>query len=332
MIKEALKLLRSSIPRNIEMEWRISDGCGPILGDPSQIHQIVMNLCTNAYHAVEERGGTVAIGLDEVEAVPRRSRIRRQGRGDGGSTADNPRHPCADGRPGSIRLVKSDGITCWEKKKFVRLSVSDSGIGIEPSIMDRIFDPYFTTKEREKGSGLGLAVVHGIVQSHGGWICVETEPGNGTTFEIYFPRSGGRPDMERRPGGDIELSAGNEHVLIVDDEAPIAQMERILLERLGYRVTAFTESPKALACFAAAPERFDLIITDQSMPRLTGDKLTKEVLSIRPDMPVILCSGFSEKADEEGLLSLGIRKFIAKPVKVGQFAAAVREVLNERVR
>ncbi|MEW6519232.1 MAG: transporter substrate-binding domain-containing protein [Thermodesulfobacteriota bacterium] len=293
-VKEALKLLRSTIPTTIEIRQSINPACGTIMANPTQIHQIMFNLCTNAYHAMRETGGVLAVGLDEVE-------VR------------------ADDYLAGLRLNPG---------RYVRLDVSDTGPGIRPEIRNRIFEPYFTTKDKGEGTGMGLAVVHGIVQSHHGHISVYSEPGAGTTFHVYLPRvamDSGAAETENE--GSVPM--GHERILVVDDEEEIIRISRQILEGLGYTVTAFTGSIEAWRTFSSNPRDYDLVITDMTMPDMTGTDLALKILRLRPDMPIVLCTGFSELISEEKAKSLGIRAYITKPVLRNDFALVVRRTLDE---
>jgi PAS domain S-box-containing protein len=291
--EDALKFLRSSIPTSIEIRQNIPvDTDDSILADSTQINQVMINLCTNAAHAMEDTGGVMTIGIQNIYL-------------DQISAAVYPHLP-----PGN----------------YVKLTVSDTGPGIDPEIKNRIFDPYFTTKEVGKGSGIGLSVVHGIVKNHNGAISVDSKFGKGTTFSILFPVAEEEAVIETEP---VEkLSTGNERILIVDDEESMAEIGRRRLERLGYRVEAKTNAIEALELFRADPDQFDLVITDMTMPHITGDKLVKEILKIRPDMPTILCTGFSEKIDEEKAKEIGVRQYIEKPFDRGKLSRLVRKVLD----
>jgi CheY-like chemotaxis protein len=305
--KEALKLLRSSIPAFIEIREEIA-ACGKIMADPTQIHQVIMNLCTNAYHAMREEGGILEVslrnvefglGIAELEPARGRSKIRI------------PQLEI-DLNPGS----------------YVRLSVSDTGHGMIPEVMERIFDPYFTTKEKGYGTGLGLSVVHGIVEAHGGAITVDSEPGKGSTFHVYFPKiEEAEEAMEAGPGGP--LPTGTERILFVDDEPALVDLNKQRLERLGYEVVISTSSLEVLELFRAKPDQFDLVITDMTMPKMTGDKLARELMKIRPNIPIILCTGFSERISEEKAKEMGIRAFAMKPLVMRDLAETVRDVLDE---
>ena len=208
------------------------------------------------------------------------------------------------------------------------MTVTDTGEGISPNLMDKIFEPYFTTKEQGKGTGLGLAVAYGIIKEHKGDIKVHSEIGIGTTFDIYLPLMKKADNIETYEQTK-DNPKGNEHVLLVDDEEPIAQLERQMLERLGYKVTARINSKEALEAFKAKPNAFDLVITDMTMPNMTGDQLSKELKEIRPDIPVIICTGFSERISKENAEAVGVNGFLMKPIIKSDLAQMVREVLDE---
>ncbi|HDO31124.1 MAG TPA: response regulator [Desulfobacteraceae bacterium] len=294
LVKETLKLLRASIPSTIEIRRNIDPHSGNILADPTQIHQVLMNLCTNAAQAMDEKGGVLFVGLDCLELK------EKDFKGE------------ADPRPGP----------------YVRLTVKDTGCGIDPFIMDRIFDPYFTTKEVGKGSGMGLSVVHGIVKSHNGKITVASKLNQGTTFKVYFPRV--EEESQPKPEGSAPLPVGGERILFVDDEQDLTDATRGILTYLGYRVTAKTSSLEALALFRSQPDAFDLVITDQTMPEMTGVQLAGELLGIRPDLPIILCTGYSSKVDAGVAEDMGIRAFAMKPVGQDKLAEVIRQVLDEK--
>ena len=296
LIKEATKLLRATIPSSIEIECNIDESCGPIKGDPTQIHQIIMNLCTNAYHALQETGGKLEVSLKEIY----------------------------------ISYEQSLDRVGMKIGKHIELMVKDSGHGMEPQVIERIFEPYFTTKEQGKGTGLGLSVIHGIVKSHGGDITVFSRPGNGATFKVYLPII---DDIEEEIHVIEPLIAinGEERILLVDDEAQIIDIEQQILERLGYKVTPKTDSEEALEEFAAQPDRFDLVITDMTMPKMTGDQLARRMMDIKPQIPVILCTGFNEAISEEKALAMGIDKFVMKPIVKDELASTIRTVLDHRL-
>ncbi|MDD4392487.1 MAG: PAS domain S-box protein [Desulfobacterales bacterium] len=296
IVKEALKLLRASIPTTIEIRRNIDPACGYVLADPTQIHQVIMNLCTNAYQAMRTGAGVMAVSLTMVDI----------GRDD---------HKAAD-----MDLVPGP---------YLKLEISDSGHGMDRATLERIFEPYFTTKRKLGGTGLGLSVVHGIVKSHGGHITVYSEPGKGATFLVYLPMIASAAESPRSE--DVKaVPKGNERILLLDDDASIVKLEQSMLESLGYEVTAEMSSEKALQIFRAAPEKFDLAITDMTMPHMTGTKLAQQLLAIRPDIPIILCTGFSELINEETARAMGIREYIMKPVVRKQMAEIVRKVLDEK--
>ena len=293
IMQESIKLLRSSIPTSIEIRQNIPKDIDTILANPTQINQILINLSTNAHHAMPY-GGILEISLKNVELEEDRA----------------TQYP--DLNPG----------------RHVNLKVSDTGHGISAMEMDRIFDPYFTTKGVGKGTGMGLSVVHGIVKNHGGAISVNSELGQGTTFSIFFPVVEKQTAIETEPVE--ELPTGNERILLVDDEKSILFTGRNLLERLGYQVETRQNPVEALNLFRANSSQFDLVITDMTMPKMTGDQLVQEILKIRPDMPIVLNTGFNEKIDEEKAKEIGIRQYIEKPLNRRILAKAVREVLDER--
>ncbi len=293
IIKEVLKLIRSSLPTTIEIKQYISNNCGLVMADPTQIHQVAMNLMTNAFHAMEDEGGKLEVTLKEVELG-----------------LDDLTDPSMT--PGA----------------YVCLTVSDTGAGIDKALMDRIFDPYFTTKEKDKGTGLGLAVVHGIVKSYKGAIKVYSEPGEGTAFHVYLPVIKSQVETEESEAV-TPVQKGTDRILLVDDEDPIVRMEKQMLERLGYDVTERTSSVEALEAFRDSPGKFDLVITDMTMPNMTGVQLSQKLLEIRPDIPIIICTGFSTKIDGEKATAVGIRGYVMKPVIMSEIAKKIREVLDE---
>jgi signal transduction histidine kinase/ActR/RegA family two-component response regulator len=290
---EALRLLRASIPKTIEIVADLKDTCHAIMGDPTQIHQVIMNLCTNAYQAMQETGGMLELRLAETYI-------------------------------GYEETVKHIGI---QMGPHLHLSVRDEGVGMESSVLERIFEPYYTTKEPGKGTGLGLSVIHGIVKNHGGFITVESTPGKGSTFHVYLPTLQD-VDAEIEEAAGAAKSGGSERILLVDDEPQIVDMEKKLLEKLGYRVTGHTSSTEALETFASQPDQFDLVITDMTMPQMTGERLARQVWAIRPGIPVILCTGYNEMISEDKALTMGIRKFILKPVDKDELAASIRSALE----
>ncbi len=293
IVKEALKLLRSSLPSTIEMQEHIDLECRPVLADSTQIHQVLLNCCTNAKHAMEKDGGTLTVSLSEVKVTAL----------------------------GSIPACPQ-----LEIGIYLDLSIGDTGCGMDALTQSKIFDPFFTTKEIGKGTGLGLAVVHGIIKQHNGEMSVESKPGEGTVFHLYLPVVEKETQVESDSGKNVQY--GSERILVVDDEAEVVVMLQRMLEILGYTVTSFASSVDALNAFKAAPDDFDLLLTDMTMPEMTGKALTKEILAIRPDFPVILCTGFSESIDEDKAKALGVREYILKPILRNQLAATVRKVFD----
>ncbi|MDF1577898.1 MAG: PAS domain S-box protein, partial [Desulfobulbales bacterium] len=293
IIKEALKFLRASLPSNIEIQQMISATGATVLADPTQIHQIIMNLCTNSYQAMREEGGTLNVRLESY-------------------TPDEDfrkRHPE------------------MQAKGYIRLTVSDTGRGMEPATLPRIFDPYFSTNKKEDGTGLGLAVVHGIVRKLSGTIEVYSEPGTGSTFEIYLPVFTGALEY-KTPISDATALTGTESILMVDDEQSLLQLEERMLTPLGYRTTCRTSSVEALELFRNRPDKFDLVVTDQSMPNMTGIKLAEAMTAIRPDIPIILCTGYFELDISKEAEGKFVRKIIMKPVNKKTLANAIRHELD----
>ncbi len=292
IIKEALKLLRSSLPTSIEMRRNMRSGFA--LADPTQIHQVLMNLCTNAAHAMDDKG-ILEVRLSPVDL----------------SESNLADQSIVDLKPGP----------------YLRLTVSDTGCGMEAGTLEHIFDPYFTTKEVGKGSGLGLAIVHGIVKRHEGAVTVRSEPGKGATFSVYLPRietAVAIPDETPH-----EALIGTESILLLDDEQAVVEMGTAILEGLGYKIATETDSLRALEVFSAGPDEFDLIITDYAMPNMTGMDLAKEVRRLRPDIPILLCTGFSEKITSDSVKEFGM-DLLMKPYGMRQISQAVRKILDAR--
>jgi len=288
IIKDCLRLLRSSIPATIEISQDISCEVDTVFADPTQMSQVLMNLCTNAAHAMGENGGVLEVTLKNIEFEKQDEELE----------------------------VKSG---C-----YVALTVSDTGHGIEPEIADQIFDPYFTTKE--VGTGMGLSVVHGIVKSCHGVITVQSEPGKGSMFQVLLPVF--ESEIQQKAREPEALPIGNEKILFIDDEESIVKMVRRILERLGYQVETRTNPVEALELFRSGPDRFDLVITDMTMPKIAGEKLVKEILNIRANMPIILCTGYHEKISEEKTGELGVKALVLKPFVVRDFTLTVRKVLD----
>ena len=293
IIKEGLKFLRATIPKNIEIREHIDAPSALLLADATQIHQVLINLCSNAAHAMRRKGGILEVSLSQVEA-------------DADMTAQY--------------MDLSVG-------PYIRLTVSDTGHGMDPEVRERAFDPFFTTKKPGEGTGMGLAVVHGIVRNHEGAIRIYSEVGKGTTVHVFLPRIQGEVEPQVVSSGPIP--AGKERILLVDDEEIQVRSVQNMLDRLGYRVIGKTDSRQALEVFRAQPDSFDLVITDQTMPHLLGQDLAREMLSIRPDLPIILCTGFSELIHEEEAKAAGIRDFAMKPLTLRDMAVRIRRALKE---
>jgi len=290
--KETLKLIRSTIPASIEIKQNINSD-SLIMANPALVHQIFMNLFTNANHAMEDEGGVLEINLADVELDSAFTRLH------------------SELKPGD----------------YLRLSVSDTGTGISPNSIGLIFEPYFTTKELDVGTGMGLAMVHGIVKGYGGEITVESEMGKGTVFTVYLPITKKRIDKKSYPMEGLPL--GNERILFVDDEFPIVKMNNQALESLGYKVTTRTSSIEALELFRSKPDDFDLVITDMTMPNMNGDHLAGELMKIRPDIHIILSTGYSKKISDERAAEIGIKAFAMKPISKIELAKTIRKVLDE---
>ena len=294
IVKEAMKLLRATIPATIEIRQSIDQGYVVALANHTQIHQIIMNLCTNAAHAMRKRGGVMDIKLTPLEIA-----------------SDSP----------LISLELTPG-------SYLKLEIGDTGHGIDPADMKRIFDPFFTTKGASEGTGLGLSVVYGIVKGHGGTITVDSIPGSGSMFTIYIPSI---PQQETMEENETEvIRSGNESILFVDDEPMIAALGSEMLRKSGYKVTDSTDSVQALEMFTEHPDAYNLVITDMTMPCMTGIDLAKEIWKIRPKTPVVLCTGHSELINEQKAKQEGIRRFIMKPLRYRELSKAVRDVLDEQ--
>jgi PAS domain S-box-containing protein len=287
--KEVIKFIRSSIPTTIEIEHHI-ESHSPIMGNSTQVHQILMNLCTNAAYAMQDRGGILELTLKDVVI-------------DGASTPNN-----SGLKPGS----------------YIEIKVSDTGTGIPAEIIDSIFTPYFTTKPPGEGTGMGLSMVHGIVESYAGRITVESEMEKGSIFKIYLPIC--KQKAKNHQYESRESPSGNERILYIDDEIPIVKMGGQFLERLGYSVTTRTSSVEALELFRSKLNDFDLVITDRTMPNITGDKLAIELMKIRPDIPIILCTGYGIQTPD--VSNIGIKAIAYKPIVMTDLAKTVRDVLD----
>ncbi len=289
--KEALKMLRASIPSTIEIKQNIQSEA-LVMGDSTQIHQVLMNLCTNAAHAMDDKGGVLTVDLVDIKV-------------DSEFISDYP-----ELKPGT----------------YINLTVTDTGYGMAPDVLDRIFDPFFTTKEKDKGTGMGLSVVHGIVHSHGGSIYAYSESGKGSTFRVFLPVLKRRLESEERI--ERPIPTGTERILFVDDELSIVNIGKKTLESLGYDVVARTSSIEALEFFKTQSDSVDIVITDLTMPNLTGEELAEELMQIRPDIPIILCTGFSVRMDEKKAMEMGIRAFVSKPVLKREIAETIRKVID----
>ncbi len=293
LVREVLNLLRASLPTTIEIRQNIKTPSGTILADPTQIHQIIMNLCTNAHHAMWEKGGILEVKVSPVE-------------------------------------LDSDDVEDYEELEagsFLNITVRDTGHGMDKGVMEKIFDPYFTTKEKGVGTGMGLAVVHGIVKSHGGGIKVSSQVGKGTTVIILLPRI--QRKIEYEPESFESLPKGDEKLLFVDDEKVIVELAKKMLERLGYKVDTNISPVKALEAFRADPQGYDLVVSDMTMPKMTGDVLAEQVMAIRPDIPVILYTGYSERITKEKAKGIGIKRLVMKPIVMSELSKAIRELLDK---
>jgi nitrogen-specific signal transduction histidine kinase/ActR/RegA family two-component response regulator len=294
LIKEALGLLRAALPSTIAIQQVIAPYSGAVLADPTQIHQVLLNLCTNAAQAMHETGGVIEVRLEPIDVMIDRTLV------------------CADLKAGP----------------YVRLTVRDTGPGMAPEITERIFEPFFTTKDVGEGTGMGLAVVHGIVTSHGGAITVESAPGQGATFAVYLPRVA-EPSTSM-VHAEEPLPGGTERLLLVDDEEMLVHLGQEALTHLGYNVATCTSSLEALEVFRAAPQSFDLVITDYTMPTMTGEVLAQELRRIRPGIPIILCTGFSDTMTAERAQALGIDTLVLKPWRVHDLSLAIRQALPQQ--
>jgi PAS domain S-box-containing protein len=292
LIKEVIKLCAASFPSTIDVNYHINCSEKRVFVDPTQIHQVLMNLCTNSSHAIGENPGQITVKLDFCSF---------------------------DDLGAQKRLSLPQG-------NYLKLSVLDTGCGIEPQILDRIFEPFFTTKEIGKGTGLGLSVVHGIIKSHGGDIEVLSKVGSGSTFSVFIPVSS--QSESKTPDESDLCTGGTEHILFVDDEPAIIAIGQKILENFGYRVTARASSHEALQAFAAQPEKFDLVITDQTMPHLTGDQLLTELRKIKPQIPIIVMTGYSTKVTPDNFAYIGFDGFVLKPMIPSHLNRAIREVFD----
>ena len=267
-----------------------------ILADPTQIHQIIMNLCTNAAHAMFETGGVLKVKTEN-------------------------------------QLIELNGLSQTGELlpgEYLKITVSDTGHGMDQGVLQRIFEPYYTTKDKQHGTGLGLSVVHGIVKTLHGGLTIDSKPGKGSIFNVYFPLAVNEKNGREDPITAEELPIGNERILLVDDEKAMVDAVQSMLERLGYHVTVRTSSIEALEAFKNKLDAFDLIITDQTMPNMTGREFAEEIMSIRQDIPIILCTGYSEQIDETKAKAMGISAYVMKPILMNEIAVAIRKVLQEK--
>jgi len=293
IMREAIKFFKSSLPKNIKIRESIETKSDTVQADPTQIHQVLMNLASNGAYAMRENGGILDVKLGSFEV-------------DSDMAAKYP-----DLRPGP----------------YLKLIVSDTGCGMTQEVVERVFNPFFTTKKPGEGTGMGLAVVHGIIKNHNGAITVYSEIGKGTTFNVFLPKV--QDEMRHETISLKSIPIGRERILFIDDEKIQLQSVQHMLERLGYHVLAIADSLEALDIFQGTPEAFDLIITDQTMPKMTGEKLAESILRIRPDIPVILCTGFSEVVDADKAKAMGIREFVMKPFTIKEMAETIRKVLKK---
>jgi len=291
IVKEVAKLIRATLPASIEIKTRVAK-CKPVMAEATQIHQVLMNLCINAYHAMSDTGGTLEVSLSETR----------------------------------FEFPIMVGELTLPPGEYVTITVQDSGHGIDSENIVRIFDPYFTTKPKEKGTGLGLSIVYSIVQQHGGAIRVESKAGEGACFQIYLPVH--VDPVKRKKSEEKKIPRGNEKILFVDDEPELADLGRKILSTLGYTVEIFTLGEEALKAFQVRPEYFDLVITDMSMPKMSGIQLATALRNVRNSIPIILCTGFSEQITDNILECSGIRKMMLKPVTKRELAGVIRTVLD----
>ncbi len=296
--REALRLVRASLPTTIEIQHNINSECEPVLADPTQIHQVIVNLCTNAKHAMEETGGLLTIALEVVDVDEK------------------------------IAAAYSN----LQPGKYVCFTVSDTGLGMDTMTMERIFEPFYTTRDPGEGTGLGLSVVHGIVMGHEGEITVSSTPGQGSEFKVYLPAVAEAYETVEEPTKTGTIPGGTEHILLVDDEESMIVMGSVMLEQLGYRVTTFTDSVDALERFKEDPGSIDLVLTDQTMPHYTGTRLSDEMKRIRPDIPVIVMTGFSESIDTDNMEKYSFDAYLEKPFNTTSLATMVREILDTMIK
>jgi CheY-like chemotaxis protein len=293
-VKEALKLLRPTIPTTIEIRQRIDDSCGKVQADATQIHQVIVNLCTNAWQAMEEYGGTLTIELNQIKIDASTAKL----------------HPDLN------------------EAEYARLSVIDTGPGIDEETLDRIFEPFFTTKSVDKGTGLGLSVVHGIVQSHRGDIHIYSEEGKGSVFHVYLPIF--VTQKEKSNLTLSEIARGSELIMIVDDEMEITNLIKRMLENFGYKVEVFESGIEGLKEFKHNPEKFDLLISDLTMPQMTGLDLADQIHKVNPQFPVLIMTGFGDNITLATQKRYGIKQVIGKPIIIQELITSIRSVLDKQ--
>jgi len=291
IVKEALKLLRASTPSNIEFKNKFEKNTGAVLANPTQIQQVLLNLCTNAVHAMTADGGILQVSLESVEV-----------------------------RDKNVGQAPAQGT-------YVLLKISDTGSGMDEKIINRIFDPYFTTKKPGEGTGLGLSIVHGIAEKLKGHIDIQSVPGQGTVFSVYFPRAHGSDNIKKEDHS--VLKGGNEHILLIDDETMLLETMGDLIEDMGYRVTLASDSADAYKAFLAQPDQFDVIITDLTMPQMSGTELASKIYQVRPDIPIALHTGLAAEVPEDSLHNTGIKTIIRKPVLEKDLAKTIRNLLEK---
>lgn len=295
VVKEVLKLLRATLPATVDLRQNISAGKAMIVADPTEIHQIITNLCTNSFHALENEQGSISVALNMY----------------------------------TVREESGESLSELAPGDYLRLSIGDDGCGMEKSVLDKIFDPFFTTKEKGRGTGLGLSIVHGIVKECGGTISVESTPERGTTFTLLFPVVEAEPEIETEGTG--LLPGGNERILFVDDEKELRTLTGQMLTYLGYHVTCCPSGQEALKKLTETPGGFNLLITDQSMPLMPGTELVSKVRAINPDLPVLLCTGHSSMIDEKKAEGEGISGFLMKPIAFNNLARKIRKILDRQL-
>uniref|UniRef100_UPI0026E95504 PocR ligand-binding domain-containing protein n=1 Tax=Malonomonas rubra TaxID=57040 RepID=UPI0026E95504 len=294
VVLEAIRLLQKTIPATVRIQVDVDAATGYVQADSTQIHQVVLNLCTNSYHSLPEQGGEISVSLN----------------------------PCV------VDAVTAAHYPNLRQGHYGQLTVADNGTGIPPEIMPRIFDPFFTTKQQGQGTGMGLAVTHGIVQSHDGAIDVESDVGQGTTFKVFFPLCDKQPKDQQAKDSSPTSERGSEHILLVDDEEMLVNLGKEALELLGYQVTATTSASEALRLFEADPASYDLFITDQTMPEMSGDVLAKQAMLIRADLPVIICTGHSAVLNTKKAQEIGVKALLMKPLDYGELNREIRKIFT----